>query len=57
MLLFFCSGSTTPQVVMEMLQHRHTLVLSIRPCPSYNLAAHKVFIEILEPWAVAHLQR
>jgi hypothetical protein len=42
----------TPQVFVEMLQQSRTPVPSIRPCPSCNLSAHKVLIEILEPWII-----
>jgi hypothetical protein len=45
------------KVFVEVLQQHGTPMPPIRPCPSCNLAACKVFVEMLEPWAVALLQR
>jgi hypothetical protein len=45
------------KVFVEVLQQLGTPMPPIRPCPSYNLAARKVFIEMFEPCVVAHLQR
>jgi hypothetical protein len=45
----------TPQVFVEMLQQSRTPVPSIRPCPSCNLSARKVLIEIFEPWIIYHI--
>jgi hypothetical protein len=46
----------TRNVFVEMLEQRHAPVPSFRPCPSCDLATRKVFIEMLELWAEAHLQ-
>jgi hypothetical protein len=42
------SCSTTPHVSVEMLQQHNALVPSMRPCPSYNLAVRKMFVEMLK---------
>jgi hypothetical protein len=59
-----CAKGAKPQlqqhshnVFVEMLQRHHAPMPSFGPYPSYDLVAHKVFIEMLEPWAEPHLQQ
>jgi hypothetical protein len=46
----------TRYLFVEMLLQHSAPVPTFRLCPSYNLAAYKVFVEMLESWAVERLQ-